>query len=383
MKGKIQKVVWVFLWMLWPVPSLWASENPKAVEWDDMSLYTYVWNNGRYLEPYFRELHESEKTLYFRLPLSRYPQGRLEICWPANSVLAWGPQQKSWLEKKGCRSFDVDSLARVYTQEALVFSLFNEHLKPGNWSAKILKDTPSEAEGESIINLLEPRPKDVFGEHLTLLILLLSAFMAVMWRFYPKVFAEFFRIIKALSLRGREESIANMRLVTIPSLLTLLFVSLSSAILFIIILHFSNQPIFAISGAGFPSFGLLVLSLLQWTGMFFVSIVLKYYLVRNFATMFKIPEFANSHFFNFMRFHLVIFGVGLLVAWGAYFGFSISESAFYLGLLKAVMWAVGGAILIVFLKLLYAGSFRIFHLFSYICATEILPLFILIKLTWS
>jgi hypothetical protein len=69
-----------------------------------------------------------------------------------------------------------------------------------------------------------------------------------------------------------------------------------------------------------------------------------------------------------------------MIAFISLAGFSFEVTLNYFTLLKlACILLVVGAILI-YLKLLTRATFHFFHLFFYLCATEVLPLGVLIKM---
>jgi hypothetical protein len=361
----------------------WA-QAPTAswVEWDDLAAHTYVWEGGAFFTPYFSEVHHTHKTVYLRISPREYPNGLLEICWPKHSLLTIQGSQTLVKTNRGCQRFDMDSLSlRVGT--AVVVALHSEILRPGVWSARVIRTQLLQVMGEGDVALLEPRETNYFRLFFSYFLLAVGLYMSLMWRFYPKIFNEYFQLLKALSFRSREEVIANMRMFTIPNLLTFSFISVISGGLFTMLLYFSGTEFLPFSLEGFGSYSSVFLQMIKWSSAFFVAILMKYYLVRNFALMFKVPAFANSHFYNFLRLHFAFFGIALVVAFLAYYSFDVVRPGFYLGLLKSLFWCISAAVVILFLKLLQAGSFRVFHLFSYICATEILPLFVLVKLTWA
>jgi Domain of unknown function (DUF4271) len=87
-------------------------------------------------------------------------------------------------------------------------------------------------------------------------------------------------------------------------------------------------------------------------------------------------DVTGVQFFNFIR--VLILSLSL-IAIVSLFCFSFGIGVNYFTLLKAgcVLMVMGVGLL--YFKLQVRTTFRSFHLFSYLCATEIFPLMILVK----
>ncbi|NJN40884.1 MAG: DUF4271 domain-containing protein [Flammeovirgaceae bacterium] len=114
------------------------------------------------------------------------------------------------------------------------------------------------------------------------------------------------------------------------------------------------------------------------SAIIFSLILIKLVLVYVFSGLFKIMEVLPLQFFNFVRINFLAFcsiSVGCLIIffmdqdiWILHVHLLWFLVAFY------VIW-----LLLIFLKLMPDNRFRLFHLFSYLCGSEIIPIIILIK----
>ncbi|HEV8512709.1 MAG TPA: DUF4271 domain-containing protein, partial [Cyclobacteriaceae bacterium] len=94
------------------------------------------------------------------------------------------------------------------------------------------------------------------------------------------------------------------------------------------------------------------------------------------ALLFGWRDITGVQFFNFIRVLMLSLA---LIAIVSLFCFSFGINANYFTLMKAgCMLLLMGAGLLYF-KLQARTTFHSFHLFSYLCATEIFPLMILVK----
>jgi hypothetical protein len=66
-----------------------------------------------------------------------------------------------------------------------------------------------------------------------------------------------------------------------------------------------------------------------------------------------------------------------------YFVLHGQNENFHVILLKIISWLLVGWMFLIILKLSRRMSHSMFHLFSYICATELIPLLITIKILYT
>ena len=91
---------------------------------------------------------------------------------------------------------------------------------------------------------------------------------------------------------------------------------------------------------------------------------------------------ARFHFFNWIRLLLVVFGTATIILF-MYFISRGDSSDFFVILLFLVIAALIAWIVVAFFKLSGRSEHSMFHLFSYICATEIIPLLITVKVLFQ
>jgi hypothetical protein len=113
-------------------------------------------------------------------------------------------------------------------------------------------------------------------------------------------------------------------------------------------------------------------------GVFFVKILLIFSLTR----LFGLKGLARIHFFNWVRLLLIVFGASSIILF-IYFILRGQSPDFFIVFLTLVVGTLVSWIFIVFLKLNGKTEHSMFHLFSYICATEIIPLLITIKVLFQ
>jgi len=110
----------------------------------------------------------------------------------------------------------------------------------------------------------------------------------------------------------------------------------------------------------------------------FAVLMFKLLLIFIFSQLFGLRDTVRFQFFHFVRL-LFISGVGLGVILVLYFIFKTSSTSAFASLLLIASIFIIISVGILFLKLLGRTGLPVFHLFSYLCASEIIPLIILGK----
>ena len=114
------------------------------------------------------------------------------------------------------------------------------------------------------------------------------------------------------------------------------------------------------------------------TGTVIALLFTKMLVVYIIASLFGVRDTAGFHFFNFIRLLLVILGILTLVL-ATYYVLHGQQKGFYSFLYELLNWILGGWVILLFIKLANRVQYSVFHLFSYICATEIIPFLLIVK----
>jgi len=134
-------------------------------------------------------------------------------------------------------------------------------------------------------------------------------------------------------------------------------------------LSFLTYPSFATTGRYLWQWLFLALEILG-------ALMAKLAFIASIALLFGWRDITGVQFFNFIR--VLILSLAL-IAIVSLFCFSFGIYVNYFSLLKAgcILLLMGTGLL--YFKLQARATFHSFHLFSYLCATEIFPLMILVK----
>jgi hypothetical protein len=221
------------------------------------------------------------------------------------------------------------------------------------------------------------RPVLAFSNFILVTSLTLIIFFTALFRTNPQLTQDYLNLSKLFFLRDRDENQITLRMTSSVNLLFYLFCSLLASLAFITALHFSKE---GLSFLTYPSFITTSGYLGQWLFLaleILGALMAKLIFVALIALLYGWRDITGVQFFNFIR--VLILSL-TLIAIVSLFCFSFDITVNYFTLLKAgcILMLMGVGLL--YFKLQARTTFRSFHLFSYLCATEIFPLVILIKL---
>lgn len=221
-----------------------------------------------------------------------------------------------------------------------------------------------------------PRPANSFSNFILTASLLLLIFFVALFRTNPQLALDYLNVTKLFSLRDRYESQITLRIASSVNLLFYFFGSLLASLALLVASHFAEGALLFLSISVEASAGVYVA---QWALMalaIFGVLMFKLGFAAAMALLFSWKEVAGFQFFNFVRVLMLSLA---FIAVVSVFCFSFGIGVSYFNLLKTAcaLLVLGTGLL--YFKLLARARFSPFHLFSYLCATEIFPLVILIK----
>lgn len=303
--------------------------------------------------------------------------------------------RRDYFEVRSSRSFDLfingriagssksvklsmDSLSRAFASQHLLVAVRQPDIHPGDILTSVLTPEVPPALAGSLVK----REPYSFRDFAIVGALVLIIMLLVIIRLNPKLAADYVSFTRIFSMREGDEGQLYTRIGNTTNVMFYVFCSLLISYYLIIIFHFvtSLYPI-ATSFQAETFGGILV----QWLRLsFFVLIILflKIILVFILSYLFGINEVPGIHMFNWIRFILVFLGALTIILF-IYFIWHGQSAQTHSLLLKLLAWITGIWMIVIFFKLSSKVSTSMFHLFSYICATELIPFFILIKVLYN
>jgi hypothetical protein len=330
-----------------------------------------VFENGRY-EPFAdqKDIH----TVYFALKTDKYAGDYLSIRTKhkftlfINGVLATDAGSK----------FNVDSLAKVFRSTSLWVAVHQRNISPKLLDTSI--ETPVSITKSQYVSI--DKPATFLRDFVVVASIILLSILIVLIRLNPKLASDYFSVARIFSLREADDSQLHTRIANSTNILFYIFCSMILGFYLITVFHFISPGYQMSDYVQASSFGE---AFAKWLGLSFIILIiffLKIILVYITSILFGSKELAGIHFFNWVRLLLIVFSSMSTVLF-FYFILRGQSVLFNTLLLNLMAWCLVGWVAIIFLKLRGRSGYSIFHLFSYICATEIIPLLIIITVLYN
>ncbi len=228
-------------------------------------------------------------------------------------------------------------------------------------------------------NLNFVRASDHLNDFIIISSLLLFGFFIVLFRFNTRLTIDYFNLSKVLSFQEREDAIFTGRIGSSVNVLFFVFISMFIGLLLLVI--FNSGPT-AVQKISIQSTSAAFIWWFFFSVMVLGFLVVKLMLVYIMSALFGFKSMVRFQFFNFIRSLYVtaaLMGIGLL----GYFVFELEKPDFFYFLLAAACGFMILSSFFFYLKLMSKTSSAGFHLFSYLCGSEIILMVILIKVLFN
>lgn len=330
-----------------------------------------LYEEGQYVA---HDLNHIQNTIYFKLEPAKYLGGQLQI----ESVRPYFFFVNGKLsgEYTGRSSFSIDSLSGRHSGH-LMACVYQQSINPRELKTSVLKQTD-----QAIAIAPAFRPTTHFKDFVIASGLTIIIFFLVISQLNPKLASDYFSVVKIFSPREADDAQSNARLTSSNNFQFYVGCSLLLAFYLLIILY--HLPDAYALPLRFQANGFWSI-VWQWVRLAFVILLLfmlKIVIVFMLTRLFNMRGLARVHFFNWVRLMLIVFGGATVIVFSYYIMRGQNESIFvaFLSLIVAtlIVW-----MFIVFMKLNGKTEHSMFHLFSYICATELIPLLITIKVLFQ
>ncbi len=349
--------------------TLGASASPVLVK--DLRPEWTIYEKGAY-RPAGTGDTELISTIYFSIDPRKFGGHSLLISGGEHWHLFINGRLVS--EEHGSVHFNIDSLQQEFGP-----SLFVGLRTPGGFG-DVLTRIVSPAIPQSTLGWEQTLRKPAFFRDFGVIVsVFLLGFFLVLLRSNPQLTLDYFSFSKIFSASERNETQLASRITSSANLLFYLFCALLTGFLLSAIFY-SSGPSF--SAALLIPMDSLASTFIVWgvlSASIFLLLAAKLAIVLVFSTLFNFRETMSFQFFNFLRFVLftsVIMALMSLI----FFTFRVDSPILYERLiaLGLVLLTIGS--IAVLLKLLRKSRFSFFHLFSYLCISEFIPLVIIFKI---
>lgn len=224
----------------------------------------------------------------------------------------------------------------------------------------------------------ERRRNDHLVNFSLLVFFILGVYFILLVRSNPRLTLDYFNLVRLVSVQERDESLVMGKITSSFSILVYVFIGLWSSYLLLIISHFAGTLWIV---AGDSTIHGLADAFYKWgriTLFLFLAVFAKILLVLLMSRIFDTRESAPVQMLNFFR---LLAGMAMLLSTILvfYFMFGTIAQHYYLNLITLSIWLVGLWAVLILIKLLNKSSFTLFHIISYLCASEFFPIIILFR----
>lgn len=226
------------------------------------------------------------------------------------------------------------------------------------------------------------RPYFYFRDFVVIAGLVVVVLFLLALRLNPKLASDYFSLSRIFTSRDADESPAGARLTGGSNVQFYVLCSLMIGFYLMIVLY--NLPPEYVLPARFHAsdFWMMWLQWLKLSTIVFLVLLSKIFIIFSSTRLFGMRGLARFHFFNWIRLLLVVLGIATILLF-MYFITRGDREMLYVMFLSVVVMTLIAWIVVAFFKLGGKSGHSVFHLFSYLCATEIIPLLITVKVLFQ
>jgi hypothetical protein len=316
---------------------------------------------------------EKYDAVHFRLPEK---QGNLHLMIKYPGRFSVFLNEQIYYTSRDSLMVNADSLLLATGFQDPLVTIYAPDIQPNYLRTHLLfqYNPDNEPEPSNVVNIIR-RKSYASRDFIVVAFLLLLFLMVLLKVFYPRNFGDFYNISKTFSSRNVEEDFLRGRLFSQINLIIISFQCLIIGLFITLLIVHLNIP----TGEEYKNVPEYMVLWLKFSSYMAVFIILKFILIRNFTSLYNLYSFTTPHFMSYLRIVTLTFSLGLLFFYWGIYTFGWEKSAlFYLGL-NFVLILLGLGIFFIYLKLINSASYKKVHLFSYLCATEILPYVVILK----
>ena len=323
--------------------------------------------------PHFESEKPDPRLLGFFISLKAAGESYLRVCSPHGTAI--------WVENKlfvgevpaECYENSLASWRKEFGKDSVFVTLHSSQHIIDKTTIFLVSSQYSAATSGGIAPL--SRSSNVRGQFLVLFTFLFLAIISVYRQQFPRAFRAFLDLGRMLSIRGRDDLVAGFRLLTTPSIVSHLLVSLLSGF-FLCLFYFKEEIVQPLNSPSLPQYfeRWLIFSLITLG-----FLLAKRFLIQFFGGIFKISGATYLQVFEYLRGGFLLLSIGFCLFLPLFY-LNYEVSAWLLNKMPVFAGVFTFIIIILlFYKLAFETRYQKLHLFSYLCATETLPAILLLK----
>ncbi len=321
--------------------------------------------------PFLANRSASPYAIHLPCELNRGKAAFLKVTVPSSTSVLIENKFMEFVPESRSRYWSLDSLKQIYKTEMITITLYRKQYFEEPVDAVIGYKFSRPHTGQTI-NPLVLRPVDNKSDYFKILLVIVFGFFVVLQSVFPAELLEFYSINSIANYRLNDTLLNRFRSITKIQVLIIVFEAALLSALMLIVLHYYKNPL----GSTFilnwnPIFGWLVLFFIT-----FIALWMKYIIILFFSMLFNVFERANLYFIEYNRITLLFYSIMFIMIAYAFINFQQNITSLISGLFMVVFSFYFVRMAILYFKLHNTVSINNLHLFSYLCATELVPIVI-------
>jgi hypothetical protein len=327
--------------------------------------------NNSYI-PFIENSNEQSPVISFKVDLKQYQGLLFKCCLPKGSTILINQKIVDYQENSSCILYELDSLYKQYKLPSVWVSIYNSHRAYPQILTQLV-----EKKNENIGNNLpmvrsSAEIQNFFAAGLIVLLL----FYAILSHRFPKVFKNYHSFRNISSLNLQEDMYTRIKLLNSTNLMFLLHYGLLVAYLIIIFAYSANVLEIRLPGYPLDSFSDFFAVWIKVALLVIGVFALKYVMVAAVGALFQLSRIVQHHILDYFRMSLTYGVILFTILVFTYLGLGKNYTIYYNIFVYSVVVFTLLRVFLLYHRLFDISSFRNIYLFSYICTSEILPLFI-------
>ena len=338
---------------------------------EDLRPTWMIFSGNQYVP--FNDRHE--KTIYFRLDAANSQGKYLSITSEKEWSLFINGKVKGTY--RSGKILSIDSLRQEFHTADLLVAIHKEKINAKNLRTQIVSQTnaASNIEAAQI-----PRPETYFRDFVIVGTIVLLILLIVMNQL-TKLNLSYFSVKRLFSSSEADEAQLHPRITSGSNVLYCIFCSLILSFYLNIIFHFTADRFDIAWTYASSSFSSAFWQWIKLSMIVLLVLVIKIVLVFAMSRLFALRELFGFQILNWIKILMVTFGIVNIILI-VYFISRGTNPEVYIALFWAIVFVLSAWLVILFAKVARRAGHSLFHIFSYLCATEIIPLLISIKLLY-
>lgn len=388
LKKLFQRLCCLFLLLTFVTKFAFATpiDSANYVPFQDLEAEWQVYDDKyKAYVPYISARHKGTKTISFWLDTEKSNYYYLVIKLKKDEYFFINQQLHQVIGKDGWQAYKIDSLQKIYKDKKMFLTFYNKNASVGLtdsfigvFSPKIINKKVTKNSTTSLEEYFRQKINNPKTSIIILVGILIFAFYTLLWNIYPRHFYNFLNIKKLFSLARREDENALNKPLSAGNVLFVLGCVLLGAYFGLMFQEVQNYklPFFVREGSIFVNIYNYFLFVLT----FAVLIAGKFVLIVFLERLLGLDKISNAHFYEHVRFSQILYV--LLCGLGLYYFVVNPHQMLVFKTLSSIILLFGFISRSIFLWIHVnkISGMRNIYLISYLCASEIIPVLIYIKL---